>query len=286
MPSAPQPTDNAPSRNRRGSILLTLGKIFLGSALLLAVLGLTILDNDPPVASHEAGGEAAAASAVPALSPDDTITPTPYQQATSVGGYLAVSAVVDDLKIYDHVPPGSTLKLTFPRTGTNQVTSTFLAIGETTDPTGYTWYQIRLPARPNGSTGWVRANDMVPAPLTHAVRVDLSDHRIDLYELGTKVRSYPVGVGRMKTPTALGEFYVTLKVRPVRKVYGDLIIMISAFSEQLPDWPGGGQAGIHGTNDDSSIGKDVSAGCIRMHNKDILELSESMPLGTPVFVQE
>lgn len=128
----------------------------------------------------------------------DTITEslTPYQQATSVGGYLAVSAVVDELQIYDHVPPGSTLKLTFPRTGTNQVTSTFLAIGKTTDPKGYTRYQIRLPARPNGSTGWVRVNDMVPTPLTHAIGVDPSDHRIDLYELGTKVRSYPLGVGR------------------------------------------------------------------------------------------
>ena len=61
---------------------------------------------------------------------------------------------------------------------------------------------------------------------------------------------------------------------------------VSAFSEQLPDWPGGGQAGIHGTNDDSSMGKDVSAGCIRMHNRDILELSESVPLGTLVFLQE
>jgi len=29
---------------------------------------------------------------------------------------------------------------------------------------------------------------------------------------------------------------------------------------------------IHGTNDDSSIGKKATSGCIRMHNKDILQL--------------
>lgn len=254
-------------------------------------MSLTILKNDVPSLSgggHAAADAPAAAPADPgaAASKSTGVTLSPYQQATSGGGYLSVSAAVDPIQVYDHAHPGSTLQLTFPQAGTNQVSSTFLAIGETTDSEGTAWYKIRVPARPNGSTGWVRASDVTTAPLTHAIYVDLSDHRLDLYELGNKIQSYPVAVGRMNTPTALGDFFVTLKFRPDRSVYGELVMMISAFSEQLPDWPGGGQAGIHGTNDDSTIGKDVSAGCIRMHNGDILRLSESAPLGTPVFVQE
>ncbi len=42
--------------------------------------------------------------------------------------------------------------------------------------------------------------------------------------------------------------------------------------------------GIHGTNDDAGIGTDVSHGCVRLHNKDIVELSEVTPLGTPVSI--
>jgi len=43
--------------------------------------------------------------------------------------------------------------------------------------------------------------------------------------------------------------------------------------------------GIHGTADDSSIGKSLSAGCIRMHNSDVEELYALVPEGTPVTIQ-
>jgi lipoprotein-anchoring transpeptidase ErfK/SrfK len=41
---------------------------------------------------------------------------------------------------------------------------------------------------------------------------------------------------------------------------------------------------IHGTRDPESIGGAVSSGCIRMLNADIIELFESVPLGTKVVV--
>ena len=42
--------------------------------------------------------------------------------------------------------------------------------------------------------------------------------------------------------------------------------------------------GIHGSKDPSSIGKSVSAGCVRMHNADVEELYGLLPVGTPVTV--
>ena len=48
---------------------------------------------------------------------------------------------------------------------------------------------------------------------------------------------------------------------------------------------GAGQVGIHGTNDPSSIGQDVSHGCIRVPNEVISQLNELLPLGTPVVVR-
>jgi lipoprotein-anchoring transpeptidase ErfK/SrfK len=47
----------------------------------------------------------------------------------------------------------------------------------------------------------------------------------------------------------------------------------------------GGQGyAIHGTNRPSSIGTYASYGCIRMHNRDILDLFERVSVGTPVVV--
>ncbi|WP_375515479.1 L,D-transpeptidase [uncultured Nostoc sp.] len=43
--------------------------------------------------------------------------------------------------------------------------------------------------------------------------------------------------------------------------------------------------GFHGTPDRSSIGKAVSGGCVRMYNKNVLELYEMVKLGTPVLVE-
>jgi len=44
--------------------------------------------------------------------------------------------------------------------------------------------------------------------------------------------------------------------------------------------------GIHGTWDDSSVGKQSSAGCIRMLNDDVAEVFMFVPRGTPVIIKE
>jgi lipoprotein-anchoring transpeptidase ErfK/SrfK len=41
---------------------------------------------------------------------------------------------------------------------------------------------------------------------------------------------------------------------------------------------------IHGTNEPDTIGHDVSAGCIRMRNEDVMDLYERIPIGTKVVV--
>ena len=41
---------------------------------------------------------------------------------------------------------------------------------------------------------------------------------------------------------------------------------------------------IHGTNEPSTIGHNVSSGCIRMMNEDVIDLYERVPVGTKVVV--
>ena len=43
---------------------------------------------------------------------------------------------------------------------------------------------------------------------------------------------------------------------------------------------------IHGTSDEQGIGTPVSHGCVRMHNRDIIELFDQVAPGTPVDILE
>jgi lipoprotein-anchoring transpeptidase ErfK/SrfK len=43
---------------------------------------------------------------------------------------------------------------------------------------------------------------------------------------------------------------------------------------------------LHGTAEPWSIGSDVSSGCIRMFNEDIIDLYRRVPVGTSVLVLE
>lgn len=44
--------------------------------------------------------------------------------------------------------------------------------------------------------------------------------------------------------------------------------------------------GIHGTWEPQSIGSAASQGCLRMHNKDVEELFDIVPVGTPVIIKD
>ena len=42
---------------------------------------------------------------------------------------------------------------------------------------------------------------------------------------------------------------------------------------------------IHGTNEPSSIGENVSSGCVRMFNQDVIDLHDRTPVGAQVLVR-
>ncbi|MEW6313259.1 MAG: L,D-transpeptidase [Pseudomonadota bacterium] len=43
---------------------------------------------------------------------------------------------------------------------------------------------------------------------------------------------------------------------------------------------------IHGSPDSAVMGRPGSIGCIRMHNADVVDLFERVPVGTPVIIEE
>lgn len=148
------------------------------------------------------------------------------------------------------------------------------------------WVQVRLPMRPNGSLGWIRAADANLRTLDYALRVSTTEHTVTLLRNDVVVDTFPAAVGTGDTPTPLGKFYLTELLAPTNPGYGPYAYGISAFSETLNSFGGGpGQIGLHGTDDADSIGRSVSHGCIRLHNDAITMLAEMLPLGTPITIE-
>jgi lipoprotein-anchoring transpeptidase ErfK/SrfK len=149
------------------------------------------------------------------------------------------------------------------------------------------WYEVWLPVRPNGSHGFVRAGDVSLSYHDYQLRVQLSDHEVELYTAGVLTDTFPVGVGEDRTPTPGGTFYTKELLKPTNRggPYGTYAYGLSGFSNTLTDFAeGDGVVGLHGTDQPDSVGRDVSAGCIRMRNDDIEQLVERLPLGVPVEI--
>lgn len=161
-----------------------------------------------------------------------------------------------------------------------------LVAGARRDADGDPWLRVYLPVRPNDSTGWIRGSDVRLVPQHEEIVVDLSSRTLRHYRDGRLVDRFSVGVGRPAFPTPKGTFYVTVRVPQASSSgpYGVFALGISAYSDVLTDWPGGGQVAIHGTANPGDQGERVSHGCVRVYNPDMLTIRH-VPLGTPVIVR-
>ena len=150
------------------------------------------------------------------------------------------------------------------------------------------WLQVLLPVRPNGSSGWVKATEVRLTQHGFRILIELGAHRITVSEGATVIDEEPIGVGTRDTPTPGGLYYTKELLQPPDPSgpYGPYAYGLSGFSDVLPNFAGGeGVIGIHGTNDPSALGHDVSHGCIRMSNAGITKLAHVLPLGVPVEIR-
>jgi hypothetical protein len=148
------------------------------------------------------------------------------------------------------------------------------------------WYRVRLPLKPNGVTGFVRARGVNLRVVRARVVVDLSRRTVGVFVRGRHAFTTRAAIGSRATPTPLGRFYVNQRFRDdPAGPYGWAAIGISAFSEVLTGWPQGGPVAIHGTNRPSLLGLPVSNGCIRISNAAVRRLWRLAPAGTPVLIR-
>lgn len=149
------------------------------------------------------------------------------------------------------------------------------------------WLQVKVPARPNGRTGWVKAADVKLYQHDYAIVVTLSAHSLVVYRGGKEFMRETVAVGQGKYPTPTGSFFIRELARPSnpRGAYGPWAFGLSAYSNVLQTFGrGDGQIGIHGTNAPNALGTNASHGCIRVRNESITKLAKTLPQGVPVEI--
>jgi hypothetical protein len=149
------------------------------------------------------------------------------------------------------------------------------------------WLGVQAAELRNGEIGWIKRSEATLNCVDWSIHADLKQRKLYILHGDRTIRSFRVAIGRPENPTPKGRFSVTdkLKVTGSQSPYGCCVLALSGHQTNLPPyWPGGDRLAIHATDNESSIGKHVSLGCMRAVSSEARWLINTIPLGTPVFI--
>ncbi len=204
------------------------------------------------------------------------------ETATSVEGRKALEAILGDVNT----------KLLYSRRPMEEKTAYTVAAGDSLARiASRNNTTIELIQKINGlrGAGIQAGRDLQVFTGTFRVIVDKSDNELRLLCNGKFFKAYPVGTGKWNS-TPVGDTVITDRIpqptwyapdgREIR--FGDPANLLGThwLALDIPHY------GIHGTWDETSIGKQSSEGCIRLKNADIEELFNLLPIGTTVTIQD
>lgn len=259
------------SRRRSGlGVALALAGVLIAAVVAVVVIGASSGSSLPEPALPPSPSAAFAPENVP-LGPRPAANWAPVVAATAARRGPGEPAVVAEVPA--RTPEGTT--------------NIVLVLGQAERRAGELWVRARVPGLPDDVRGWIpRAALGGYTPVRARLVVDRERLTATLLRDGQPVFRASVGIGTPATPTPTGDFYVRNQLHKYRsRFYGPVAFGTSARSAEASDWPAGGFVGIHGTDRPDLIPGQVSAGCIRMRNRDIVRLARRMRVGTPVSVR-
>ena len=134
-------------------------------------------------------------------------------------------------------------------------------------------------------------NMYVEAATNHLLIINTKTNKMGYYVNNKLVKEFKVATGKKSTPTPTGKSKIVNKIKN-RPYYSGGIPGGDPRNPLGDRWLGlhikgtyGTTYGIHGNNNESSIGKYVSGGCIRMYNKDIRWLFDRIPNKSDVILK-
>ncbi|MRX71158.1 L,D-transpeptidase family protein [Bacillus lacus] len=130
----------------------------------------------------------------------------------------------------------------------------------------------------------------VQAVPNQLIIINKSTNQLAYFQKGKVVKTFSVATGKTKHATPEGKFSIANKIKN-RPYYKENIRGGDKRNPLGDRWLGlkigrtnGTTYAIHGNNNPNSIGKYVSAGCIRMHNEEVRWLYNQISVGTPVLI--
>ena len=125
----------------------------------------------------------------------------------------------------------------------------------------------------------------------HMIIVNTKKNTLNYYVNYTLVKKFRCATGKASTPTPQRKTTIVNKIKN-RPFYKTGIPGGDPRNPLGKRWMGlnidgtqGSTYGIHGNNNEKSMGKNVSHGCIRMHNSEVEWLFDQVPLGTVVLIK-
>ena len=180
-----------------------------------------------------------------------------------------------------------------PITGTE---STTLPVLRTQTRGTTTWYDVRLPGRPNSHTGWITSSHTYTWTNDWHIVVDIGPNtssfsnlrRAYIYDKGKLVKDWLVVPGAPGRVTPTGQFFVEENINEGYSFPGGpYALATSARSNTYTQFDGGpGQVALHGMSGGlaATPGTAVSHGCVRFPNREIIWLANRIFPGTPVTI--
>ncbi|MEN8905549.1 MAG: L,D-transpeptidase family protein [Clostridiales bacterium] len=131
-----------------------------------------------------------------------------------------------------------------------------------------------------------------PKPAPYYIIINKSTNQLYLYNNNVLSCTYSIATGREASLTPEGTFTIVNKIKNPSWKDPNTSKIIPGGDPTNPlgnYWlglsvGGGSIYGIHGTNNESSIGTYASGGCIRMNNSQIIQLFNIVPTGTTVRI--
>ncbi|WP_134702713.1 L,D-transpeptidase [Ammoniphilus sp. YIM 78166] len=125
---------------------------------------------------------------------------------------------------------------------------------------------------------------------TQLIIINKATNKLAFYQDGKLIKSFPVATGKQQTYTPEGTFEIVNKIKN-RPYYKGKIAGGDPKNPLGDRWLGlnargtkGDTYGIHGNNNEKSIGSYVSLGCVRMRNQDVRWLFDQVKVKTPVII--
>ena len=156
---------------------------------------------------------------------------------------------------------------------------------------GSLWLRVRLPIRPNGTSGWIPADETELSPTPYRIEILTRQRIVRFLETGRVMHRFRAVVGAPRWPTPHGLFAVSERVAQPnpRGFLGTWALHLTAFSNTLINFGGGpGTIAIHGRGGASlldPLGSARSHGCIRITNRAVDYIEARAEEGTPVVIR-